>query len=106
MAAKMVLLKYKIEISWIICSFSFSSISYGISEEFLRIIANTTLEQEQTFEAEKKIIEAMQDRKVDESDYKPIVEGEFTGSLIEGNANAYSSDVLSPASQTESAIDK
>ena len=74
--------KFQATIAFIICSFSFSSISYGISEEFLRIISNTTLEQEQTFEAEKKIIEAMQDRKVDESDYKPIVEGEFTGSLL------------------------
>ena len=69
-------------IAFIIYSFSFSSTSYGVSEEFLRIISNTTLEQEQTFEAEKKIIEAMQDRKVDESDYKPIVEGEFSGSLL------------------------
>ena len=69
-------------IAFIICSFSFSSTSYGVSEEFLRIISNTTLEQEQTFEAEKKIIEAMQNRKVDESGYKPIVEGEFTGSLL------------------------
>ena len=60
----------------------YSSNSYGVSEEFLRIISNTTLEQEQTYEAEKKIIEAIQDRKVDESDYKPIVEGEFSGSLL------------------------
>ena len=60
----------------------YSSNSYSVSEEFLRIISNTTLEQEQTYEAEKKIIEAIQDRKVDESDYKPIVEGEFTGSLL------------------------
>jgi hypothetical protein len=61
---------------------SYSSISYGISEEFLRLISITTLEQEPIYEAEKKIIEAIQDRKVDESDYKPIVEGEFTGSLL------------------------
>ena len=74
--------KFQCTIAFIICSFSFSSISYGISEEFLRIISNTTLEQEQTYEAEKKIIEAIQDRKVDESDYKPIVEGEFSGSLL------------------------
>ena len=74
--------KFQCIIAFIICSFSFSSTSYGISEEFLRIISNTTLEQEQTYEAEKKIIEAIQDRKVDESDYKPIVEGEFTGSLL------------------------
>ena len=74
--------KFQCIIAFIICLFSFSSISYGISEEFLRIISNTTLEQEQTYEAEKKIIEAIQDRKVDESDYKPIVEGEFSGSLL------------------------
>ena len=74
--------KFQCTIAFIICLFSFSSISYGVSEEFLRIISNTTLEQEQTYEAEKKIIEAMQDRKVDESGYKPIVEGEFSGSLL------------------------
>ena len=51
---------------------SFSSISYAISDEFLRLISNTTLEQEKIYESEKKIIEAIQDRKVDESDYKPI----------------------------------
>ncbi len=61
---------------------SFSSISYAVSDEFLRLISNTTLEQEKIYESEKKIIEAIQDRKVDESDYKPIVEGEFTGSLL------------------------
>ena len=59
-----------------------SQVSLGISEDFLRLISNTTLEQEPIYEAEKKIIEAIQDRKVDESDYKPIVEGEFTGSLL------------------------
>ena len=48
--------KFQCIIALIICSFSFSSTSYGISEEFLRIISNTTLEQEQTYEAEKKII--------------------------------------------------
>ena len=74
--------KFQCIIAFIICLFLFSSTSYGISEEFLRIISNTTLEQEQTYEAEKKIIEAIQDRKVDESDYKPIVEGEFSGSLL------------------------
>ena len=61
---------------------SFSSISYAVPDDFLRLISNTTLEQEKTYESEKKIIEAIQDRKVDESDYKPIVEGEFTGSLL------------------------
>ena len=61
---------------------SFSSLAYGISDEFLRLISNSTLEQEKIYEAEKRIIEAIQDRKVDESDYKPIVEGEFTGSLL------------------------
>jgi len=40
------------------------------------------LDQETVYEAEKKIIEAIQDRKVDESDYKPIVEGAFSGSLL------------------------
>ena len=59
-----------------------SQVSLGVSEDFLRLISNTTLEQEPIYESEKKIIEAIQDRKVDESDYKPIVEGEFTGSLL------------------------
>ena len=62
--------------------FSNSQTSLGISDDFLRLISSTTLEQEPIYEAEKKIIEAIQDRKVDESDYKPIVEGEFTGSLL------------------------
>ncbi len=62
--------------------FSNSQVSLSVSEDFLRLISNTTLEQEPIYEAEKKIIEAIQDRKVDESDYKPIVEGEFTGSLL------------------------
>ena len=62
--------------------FSNSQASLGISDDFLRLISSTTLEQEPIYEAEKKIIEAIQDRKVDESDYKPIVEGEFTGSLL------------------------
>ncbi len=62
--------------------FSNSQVSLGISDDFLRLISSTTLEQEPIYEAEKKIIEAIQDRKVDESDYKPIVEGEFTGSLL------------------------
>ena len=46
--------KLRCTIAFVIASFSFSSTSYGISEEFLRIISNTTLEQEQTYEAEKK----------------------------------------------------